>query len=146
MIIKRMYSPPGAPGGSAHPALPAYSVSNAPRADGVWSDLLDWIPPSSDLYAQPICHRWSDFSVVDIGNPLRSIDLWKICSLCLILHRSCTSARCRRGVQPPPEAQPDLHGSSLKLKCATLAQKFTTPAAPLKWREGYVHPFSDGVR
>lgn len=50
-------------------------ISNPTRTDGVESDLLDWIPPSSDLRAQPICHRWKDFSVVDIGNPLRSIDL-----------------------------------------------------------------------
>lgn len=62
----------------------ASSISDPTRTAGVGSDLLDWIPPSSDLYAQPICHRWWDFSVVDIGNPLRSIDLPKICSLCLI--------------------------------------------------------------
>lgn len=52
------HTPPGAPGGSTHPPLPAYSISNPARTDGVESDLLDSIPPSSDLYAQPIRHRW----------------------------------------------------------------------------------------
>uniref|UniRef100_A0A3Q1CQH6 Uncharacterized protein n=1 Tax=Amphiprion ocellaris TaxID=80972 RepID=A0A3Q1CQH6_AMPOC len=45
-------------GVSAYPPLPAYSISNPTRTDGMESDLLDWIAPSSDLYTQPICHRW----------------------------------------------------------------------------------------
>lgn len=95
---KKVNIPPGVPGGSIHPPLPAYSNSSPTRTDGVESDLLDSIPPSSDLYAQPICHRWQDFSVVDIGNPLRSIDLSKICSL-PDLHRIWTYAETWRRVE-----------------------------------------------
>lgn len=43
-----------------YPPIPTYCISNSTKAAGVESDLLDWILPSSDLYAQPvcICHRW----------------------------------------------------------------------------------------
>lgn len=53
----KSWFPPGVPAAS-HPPLPLHGVPNQPRTDGGGSILLDWIPPSSDLCAQPICHRW----------------------------------------------------------------------------------------
>lgn len=94
----------------------SYSISNPTRTDGEESDLLDCIPPNSGFYAQPICHRWWDFSVVDIGNPLRSIDLSKICSLCLI----STGSEC------PQRPRGEWSRWNLRLPVTRLTEQYAT--------------------